>query len=262
MSLFYETIFLKKDSSLEKKLGILKTNSKANKDEIYMLETGIAGENQVAYHLNKSNIGMYVLRDVNLVCDDLKAQIDFVVVTSHHCYFIECKNYNADIIRVDETANFEMSTRYGKKYNKVGIKSPMSQVEDQFSVFKKICLNNQEKVTSLLAGVKFKDYFKTIVVFTNSESRLDLKHAPNSVKYRLLKVDNLIRQIEYDGEHCDGKKFSKEQMNDIAMFILENNVPVKIGEIQENIDHLEPIDNYEKRNNHQWFRRTGRLVNG
>lgn len=248
MSSFYETIFVKKDSSLENKLDSLKLNPRANKEDIYMLEAGIAGEKQVAYHLNKSNIGMYVLRDVNFVCDDLKAQVDFIVVTSHHCYFIECKNYSADIIHVDENSNFEISTKYGKKYRKRGIKSPISQVEDQLSVFQKICLNNQEKVKSLLSEIKYKDYFKTMVVFTNPENRLNITKAPNDIKYRILKVDNLIRQIEYDDKHFNGKKYSQEQMNSIASFILENNVPVEIEEIPQMIEFVDDSQNYSKRN--------------
>lgn len=239
MSSFYETIFLKEDSSLENKLSLLKTNQRANKDDIYMLEAGIAGEKQVAYHLNKANIGMYAMRDINLVCDDLKSQIDFIVVTSHHCYFIECKNYNADIIHVDELGNFEISTRYGKRYNKIGIKSPLSQVDDQLTVFKKICLNDQEKVKSLLDNMKFKDYFKTIVVFTNPENRLNLKKAPNDIKYRILKVDNLIRQIEYDDKHYTGKRFNQEQMNNIATFILNNNQSVEVESIPQSY-YVEP----------------------
>ena len=77
MSSFYETIFLKEDSSLENKLSLLKTNPRANKDDVYMLEAGIAGEKQVAYHLNKSSIGMYAMRDINIICEDLKSQIDY-----------------------------------------------------------------------------------------------------------------------------------------------------------------------------------------
>ncbi|MBR3199415.1 MAG: NERD domain-containing protein [Bacilli bacterium] len=239
MSSFYETIFLKEDSSLENKLSLIKTNPRANKDDVYMLEAGIAGEKQVAYHLNKANIGMYAMRDINLICDDLKSQIDFIVVTSHHCYFIECKNYNADIIHVDELGNFEISTRYGKRYNKIGIKSPLSQVDDQLTVFKKICLNDQEKVKSLLGNMKFKDYFKTIVVFTNPENRLNLKKAPNDIKYRILKVDNLIRQIEYDDKHYTGERFNQEQMNNIATFILNNNVSVEVESIPQSY-YVEP----------------------
>lgn len=239
MSSFYETIFLKEDSSLENKLSLLRTNPRANKDDVYMLEAGIAGEKQVAYHLNKANIGVYAMRDINIICEDLKSQIDFIVVTSHHCYFIECKNYNADIIHVDELGNFEISTRYGKRYNKMGIKSPLSQVDDQLTVFKKICLNNQEKVKSLLGNMKFKDYFKTIVVFTNPENRLNLKKAPNDIKYRILKVDNLIRQIEYDDKHYTGERFNQEQMNNIATFILNNNVSVEVESIPQSY-YVEP----------------------
>lgn len=239
MSSFYETIFLKEDSSLEHKLSLLKTNPRANKDDVYRLEAGIAGEKQVAYHLNKANIGMYAMRDINLVCNDLKSQIDFIVVTSHHCYFIECKNYNVDIIHVDELGNFEISSRNGKRYKKIGIKSPLSQVDDQLTVFKKICLNNQLTVKNLLGDIKFKNYFKTIVVFTNSECRLNMQKAPNDIKYRILKVDNLIRQIEYDDKHYTGKRFNQEQMNNIATFILNNNVSVEVESIPQSY-YLEP----------------------
>lgn len=33
---------------------------------------------------------MYVLQDINLEYEELKAQIDFVVLTKLCCYFIEC----------------------------------------------------------------------------------------------------------------------------------------------------------------------------
>ena len=240
MSAFYETIFLKEDSSLEKRLIDLDVNQ-WNKKDIYMLQKGIDGEKQVAYHLKKANLGIYALRDVNFSCDDMKAQVDFVVVTSHHCYFIECKNYSADIVRVDENRNFELSTKSGNKYEKMGIKSPISQVEDQLNVFKRLCLKNQDEVKELLNGVKFKDYFKTIVVFTNPENRLDLKKTPNDIKYRILKVDNIIRQIEYDLNHYDGKKLSKIQMNNIAEFILKNNVEVNVERLEENISTDERV---------------------
>ena len=232
MSSFYETIFLKEDSSLDKKVEYLKSLGKTDQNMI----KGSYGEKQVAYHLSKANIGMYVMRDINLECDDLKAQIDFIVVTSHHCYFIECKNYNADIIHVNEFGNFEESTRYGKKYNKNSINSPISQVEDQLAVFKKICLKDQNRIKD-----KFNEYFKTIVVFTNPDNRLNLKKAPNDIKYRVLKVDNLIRQIEYDDKHFNGKRYSQEQMKQIADYILSKNVSIEIK--MEDIQSGSYLDN-------------------
>lgn len=198
-----------------------------------MLEMGIKGEKQLEYHLKKANVGMYALRDVNLQYNDMKAQIDFVVVTSHHCYFIECKNYTADIIHVDENGNFSISKKYGGKYVKKGINSPLSQAEDQLTIFKKICLNNEKRVKELLNGVRFNEYFRAITVFTNQDCFLNIKKAPSDMKYRILKVDNLIRQIEKDKLYYKSKNFSKEEMNKIANFILENNVAVSLEEYRE-----------------------------
>ena len=244
MSAFYETVFFKTDSSLEKKLSIAKNNPYYNKEDLHMLEAGVAGEKQVVYHLNKSNVGMYVLRDINIEIEDLKAQIDFIVVTSHHCYFIECKNYNADIIHIDETSNFEISTKHKNQYVKKGIKSPISQVEDQLNVFKKVCLSNQEKVKELLNGIKFNDYFKSLVVFTNPANRLNNKHAPSDIRYRVLKVDNLIRQIEYDDKHYTGNRLQREQMKAIGQFIFDNNKPVVLEETNKPV----PVEVKQKEN--------------
>ena len=244
MNPFYETIFLKDDSSIDKKIEYLKSLGKSDQNMI----KGSYGERQVAYHLSKSNIGMYVMRDINLECDGLKAQIDFVVVTSHHCYFIECKNYNADIIHVNEFGNFEESTRYGKKYNKNSINSPISQVEDQLAVFKRICLKDQNRIKD-----KFNDYFKPVVVFTNPDNRLNLKKAPFDIKYRVLMVDNLIRQIEYDEKHFNGKKYSQEQMKQIADYILSKNVEVKVEESLYDFESTNAISNNTLRKSYQYY---------
>ena len=257
MSRFYEPIILKKDSSLEKSLEQLKQSSKPNKNDLYMLEMGIKGEQQVEYHLTKSNIGMYILRDVNLEVDDMTAQIDFVVITSHHCYFIECKNYSTNKIIVDENRNFEINRRYKNTYRRQGIKSPLSQVDDQLNVFKRICLKNTETVKQLLEKTSFKDYFKTMVVFTNPDNILDLKKTPYDIKYRILKADNLVRQIEYDENHYKGNKLSQEEMKRIADFILLNNVEVKKIVIPPQPDY---IDNYSEEMNTVQSKRSSKRI--
>ncbi len=217
---FYETFFLKTDSVQDTQLQEMRKNYFSNKEEMHMLEMGIQGEQQVMYHLNKSNIGMYALRDIYLTYENYTAQIDFVLITSHHCYFVECKNYNANIVHVDEAGNFSLSTRYGKKYNKMGIKSPLSQADEQLSVFLKIALNDQDKMKEMLGENRFKNYFKTMTVFTNSENVLNLKKAPGDMKYRVLKVENLVRQIQYDDEHFKGKRLTPNEMKTIADYIL------------------------------------------
>ena len=223
MSSFYETIFLKEDSSLEAKVELLKKDRYHNSENIYKLEKGIAGEKQLMYHLSKANVGMYVLRDVNFAYEGLKAQVDFIVVTSHHCYFIECKNHKTNAIHVDQYGNFEYSKMQGKKAVRIGVKSPITQVKEQFEVFKKICLKENEKFKD--------DYFKTLVVFTDSENKLRKDNARKDIKYRVLKVDDLISQIEYDGKRFTGKEYTKEQMKQIADNILQKNVNIKLDDI-------------------------------
>lgn len=224
MENFNKPIVLKDDSSLDKKIELSKRRMSA--DELSKYERGSQGEKELLYHLNKSNIGMYIMRDINLSVDNMSAQIDFIVVTSHHCYFIECKNYNSDKIIIDSNGNFEIRNKHGNRYERKGIKSPLSQVKDQLTVFKRICLNNEEKVKQLLSKTRFNDYFKELVVFTNSENRIDNTKAPIDMKYKVLKADNIIRQIEYDSSHYNGIRLSQEDMIAIADFILSNNVDI------------------------------------
>ncbi len=217
-TVFNETIFVKEDSVMEKAIETFGTRL----NDYNNLKKGVYGEQQVAYHLSKANMGMFVLRDVHLEFGDMTAQIDFIVVTSHHCYFVECKNYNGNI-EIDETGNFVLNTNPGKRGGRKGIKSPIGQVQDQLEVFKKIALDNTEKMKTLMNGVRFKDYFKTIVVFTNSENIIKNAKAPIDIKYRVLKVDNLLRQIEYDNKKYEGNRLNKNDMNEIAKFFLEIN---------------------------------------
>lgn len=246
MESFYEPIVLKENSSLDDKLEILKHFPVTYKKDIDMIEKGIAGEKQVLYHLKKSNIGMYILRDINLQIDGLKAQIDFVVVTSHHCYFIESKNYSADVIHIDENRNFEISTKYKNRYRRQGIKSPLSQANDQLSVFQRLFLRNKENTNSIFNEIKFEEYFKTMVVFTNPESRIDNKKAPFDMKYRVLKVDNLIRQIEYDEQHYNGTKLSQNHMLEIANYFLNNNIQINYNSNNYNHQLKTNYSNYKK----------------
>ena len=243
MNQFFGPVVYKESSSLETKLENLKRNPFADKNDIYMLETGIQGEKQVEYYLTKSNIGMYIMRDINLEIDGFTAQIDFVVVTSHHCYFIESKNYSAGIIHIDENRNFELSTKYGRMYRRRGIKSPISQVDDQLNVFQKICIKDRENAEKTFSGLKFSEYMKTMVVFTNLQNRINNKRAPYDIKYRVLKVDNLVRQIEYDEKHYKGTKLSQEQMLQITNYILSNNKEIEIEKVQPIVEYIDAISN-------------------
>ena len=79
---FNETIFLKEDSNLEKQIKELeeirpklKYTNEIDKD-ILLLKKGLQGEKDIAFELKNSNLGMYVVHDVTIPFEDLKAQID------------------------------------------------------------------------------------------------------------------------------------------------------------------------------------------
>lgn len=108
---FKDTIFYKEDSDLQDKYdALLKLNKEyPNNDallfELFIVKKGLEGENEIAYQLKKSNIGMYVLRDIKVKYEDLSAQIDYVVLTPLYSYFIECKNLVGNIT-VNEKGDF------------------------------------------------------------------------------------------------------------------------------------------------------------
>ena len=108
---FRDTIVLKEDCDLERKVKYLENLKKKypnNKDlnqQLFAAQKGLEGENEILYQLNKANIGMFVLHDVNIEYEDLKAQIDFIIVTPWCCFFVECKNLLGNIT-VNEKGDF------------------------------------------------------------------------------------------------------------------------------------------------------------
>ena len=108
---FKDTIFLKKSSDLEERLEALKKlneeypNNASIEQELYIVKKGLEGEKEIEYQLKKSNLGIYVLHDINLEFEDMSAQIDYIIFTKFSCYFIECKNLVGDII-IDNQGNF------------------------------------------------------------------------------------------------------------------------------------------------------------
>ena len=176
---FRDTIVLKEDSTLEDKVNYLKSlkekypNSKNINNQLYMAEKGLAGEKEILYQLSKANIGMYVLHDVNIVYEDLKAQIDFIVITPWSCYFIECKNLIGNIT-VNESGDFIREYSYKNHKVKKGIESPYRQVQAQREVYKKIWLKMQGKFRSFLFEKGFENIHRILVVVANGENILNV----------------------------------------------------------------------------------------
>lgn len=220
---FHDQIFVKDNKTLLKQENVLKRMAKFRPydkriaQELFMVQKGLEGEQKVAYQLSKSNLGMYIFHDVKLQFNDLTAQIDYIVFTSKTCYFIEIKNYTGNI-KIDEFGNFIREYKYNGKKIKKGMNSPIRQVEAQFEVFTKIALSKEKKIKKLLNGTKFLNYFKSLVVFTDEETILEMDSAPDDIKSRVVRYDGLLRRIEQINSKQENV-FSREQLVKFTKFV-------------------------------------------
>lgn len=224
---FKETIFYKENSDLQLKYDALNKlnneypNNEELQSELYIVKKGLEGENEIAYQLKKSNIGMYVLRDIKLKHDDLKAQIDYVIITPVFTYYVECKNLVGNITVTDKGDFIREFTINGKKIKK-GMYSPLRQVEAQREVVRKIWESNSSTIKKIFASKNFDYYRRILVVTANQDTILNTNKAPKDMKYKVLRADSLVRQIEYDLSHRDNNDYveSKKGMEEIAQAYL------------------------------------------
>ena len=227
---FKDTIVLKEDSLLQDKIDYLNNlkekypNSKNINSQLYMAEKGLAGEREILYQLSKANIGMYVLHDLNIVYEDLKAQIDFVIITPWCAYFAECKNLIGNIT-VTDSGDFIREYSYKGHKVKKGIESPYRQVQAQRDVYRKIWTKMQGKFRAFIFDKSFEDLHRILVVAANGGNILNVKYAPKDMKYNIIKADALIRKLEYDRNHSNKDYWSgQKEMERWANIFLQYNV--------------------------------------
>lgn len=198
-----ETIFLKENSDLQDKYDALEKlnkeypNNEELLSELYIVKKGLNGENEIAYQLKKANIGMYVLRDIKLKYNDLTAQIDYVIITPVFTYYVECKNLVGNIT-VNEKGDFIREFNINGKKIRKGIYSPLRQVEAQREVVKKIWNEHINTLQKIFASKNFEYYRRVLVVAANQETIINTSKAPSDIKYKVVRADNLVRQIKYE----------------------------------------------------------------
>lgn len=225
---FKDTVFYKENSDLQDRYNALKRlndeypNNEDLISELFIIKKGLDGENEIAYQLKKAHIGMYVLRDVKVKYEDLTAQIDYVIITPVYIYYVECKNLVGNITVTDKGDFIREFTINGKKIKK-GMYSPLRQVEAQREVIRKIWDSNTNKIKKFFASKNFDYYRRVLVVAANQDTILNTNHAPRDMKYKILRADALVRQIEYDFNHRENDETldSRKEMEDLAKSYLD-----------------------------------------
>ena len=220
---FKDTVFYKENSDLQNRYDALKklNDEYPNNDdilsELFIVKKGLDGENEIAYQLKKAHIGMYVLRDIKVKYEDLTAQIDYVIITPVYTYYVECKNLVGNITVTDKGDFIREFSINGKKIKK-GMYSPLRQVEAQREVIRKIWESNSSAIKKFFASKNFDYYRRILVVAANQDTILNTNRAPKEMKYKILRADALIRQIEYDIDHRGNDEYleSKKGMEEMA----------------------------------------------
>ena len=220
---FKDTFFYKENSDLQSKYDALKKlneeypNNEELLSELFIVKKGLDGENEIAYQLKKAHIGMYVLRDIKVKHEDLTAQIDYVIITPVYTYYVECKNLVGNITVTDKGDFIREFTINGKKIKK-GMYSPLRQVEAQREVIRKIWESNSSAIKKFFASKNFDYYRRVLVVAANQDTILNTNRAPKEMKYKILRADALVRQIEYDLDHRGNDEYleSKKGMEEMA----------------------------------------------
>lgn len=240
---FKDTIFYKANSTLQNQYdALIKLNNEfpGNEDlmnELYIVKKGLIGEDEIAYQLKKSHLGMYVLRDIKVKYKDLTAQIDYVIITPVYTYYIECKNLIGNIT-INDAGDFIREYYVNGKKIKKGIYSPLRQVEAQREVIRKIWDEHTSKITKIFASSKFDYYRRVLVVAANHETILNTSKAPKDIKYKVIRSDNLISRLEYDFNHRDKDESlsSQKAMQEAAQTYIDVS-------IKDNTDYYELYKN-------------------
>lgn len=226
---FTETVFYKDSSETEKRIEALETLLKKYPDNIKLInelnncKAGLQGEKEIRFELSNANIGMYVLHDVNMQYEDLKAQIDYIIITPAYFYFVECKRITGNVF-VDSSGNFNRVYYKDGKKTIEGMYSPLRQAQRHADIFKKIWLSrNNTVMDKLLRQDKLDEWYKPLVVFANSKNTIDLKNAPKEYKNKIVKSENLVELLkrEYEEFGKDGL-INKKQMENAAYSIMAN----------------------------------------
>lgn len=228
---FRETIFLKEDSNLEKQIQELKTirDNVVNKEQIdrdiKILEYGLQGEKEIAFELKNANLGMYVLHDITIEFEELKAQIDYIIITKGYIYLVECKNLIGNIT-VDNKGEFKREYEIKDKKIKEGIYSPYTQAVRHKEVLKKRWLNKNNAITTAIQEKYFDTlWYKPLVVLSNSKSLLNINYAPQEIKKNTIRVDQLISYIKKDIETYDKDLLkNQKEMLKLANSLLKINI--------------------------------------
>lgn len=181
--------------------------------DIKFLEIGIAGEKQILFELQNSNIPMYIFHDVYYEFNDLNAQIDFIIVTSYKIFVIECKNIIGDVL-INDKGNFIRN--YNGKSE--GMYSPITQNERHIELISNMIYEKKGILGKLFFNSTIKQNIESVIVFINPKTIIKKYHAPKAIKNKIIRADEINSYIKNTINSCEYKKLDIESFANFFKF--------------------------------------------
>ncbi len=192
--------------------------------QIAYAQYGLIGESNIAFELKNSNMDMYILHDIYLECDDLSAQIDYIIITRKRVYVMECKNLIGNI-EVNNRGEFTRTYELLGKKIKEGIYSPITQNQRHLNVIKALGLKSKTNIIAKTMFEKaFDESYKSLVVLANPKMVLNVKYAPKDIKDKVVRADQLIAKIKEMDAKVEESDCSQKAMEEIANSFLKKNI--------------------------------------
>lgn len=212
--------------------------------EIKIAILGEIGEKNIAFELKNSNIPMYVLHDINLEIDELKAQIDYIVITRKVTFIIECKNLIGNI-EIDYNGNFIRTYKINNRCIKEGIYSPITQNQRHLEVLKKLAKEGKSNIImKKLFEKAFEENYKSIVVLANPKTLLNYKFAKKEIKDKVIRADQLINFIKQTNEKNISSSLNDDDLKRKAEKILSWHKSHKMSYVNKYKNLLDEFSDY------------------
>ncbi|MEG0450807.1 MAG: NERD domain-containing protein [Lysinibacillus sp.] len=175
-----------------------------------MIELGIQGEQSVLFELENAFLPIHIIHDLRISHNDLKAQLDFVVITRKFILVIEVKNYYGDIEITDNDEFVRKVQKNNKTIFKEGFYSPIRQIQRQVNVLEALLKDNQ---------VINKMPIKYVVVFSNKRTILNTKKANPQVRSKILRADQLVHYLTNELKQESPTHLLDKHMTEMGQYI-------------------------------------------
>lgn len=229
----FGTKFLTENTSLKSSLEMEQRKlysataeeKKAIERNILNIKSGIEGEFLIERELNYSGLDLYVLPDIHLENNGIKAQIDFVVVARKKIYLIESKHMYGNVL-VKRDGTFVRTYTYNGQTIEEAMYSPIRQCERHLDIIHKMKMSNiDNKLIQKFVEKSVRNHHQSIVVIASPKTIISFENGTDSVIVdNTIRADNLVSYIK-EQERLDKKnnEASNEEMENYAKFFLYHN---------------------------------------